>query len=635
MKTIIIAMNSKYIHTSLAPWYLKAACGSSCGEIQVLEHTVNESINDVLMSIYLNKPDLAAFSCYIWNISQVLKLASSLKKLLPKTLIVLGGPEVSYDAENMMKENEFVDFILAGEGEESFPKLLKHTAVYSRQLEGKGSARQQGDSQDGDGSVHPQEDSQEGNGSEPEIGFEMIDGLAWRQDGLIRINEAALISLLDNIPSPYTDEMLSTIKNRIVYFESSRGCPFSCSYCLSSASSGTRFFSLERVFKELDRLVESGARQIKFVDRTFNCHKHRALDIIKHIMKLDRDNAKRSGESEANCNFHFEVGADLFDEELLQILASAPKGLFQIEAGVQTVNEAALSAINRVTHLERLFSNLRRLRKAGNINIHTDLIAGLPYEDYHSFSNSFDIVHDTDPNQLQLGFLKFLKGTRMRRDAEIFGYSFSNYPPYEILSGSHIDYSGLIALKGIAELVERYYNSARFVYSIKYIIKYIFGSPFRFYESFYSYGFKNGCNSNQTGIREMYALFDGFASTCMDDTKKAVMRELLRLDFLASDHSGTLPDFLESRTSQIFKDDCFEFLRGSDISAIIPEADGMTSKQVYKKVHFEIFHIDLPDVLSDELNVVYNKEYRNVIVFNYMSRDKVSGRYQFHKIDIK
>jgi radical SAM superfamily enzyme YgiQ (UPF0313 family) len=682
MKTTIIALNSKYIHTSLAPWYLKAACGNDYGEIQVLEHTVNESINDVLTSIYLNKPDLAAFSCYIWNIAHVLKLASSLKKLLPKTLILLGGPEVSYDADDLLKENEFVDFVLAGEGEESFPKLLGFIARMqdrglqggdssSGQQEGDGSVSQQGQKegdsssgqQEGDGSVS-QQGQKEGDSSvsqkerQGEVvsvcalesgvfayrlesgtsiltgGFEKIDGLVWRQGNIIKANEAALIISLDIIPSPYSNEMLSTVKNRIIYFESSRGCPYSCSYCLSSASAGTRFFALERVFKELDRLVESGVRQIKFVDRTFNCHKDRALAIIKHIIELDKINAKRSGRTEADCNFHFEVGVDLFDDEILQVLASAPKGLFQIEAGVQTVNGEALAAINRITNQDRLFCNLNRLRKAGNINIHTDLIAGLPYEDYLSFGNSFDSVHNTEPNQLQLGFLKFLKGTRMRSDAAAYGYSFNDFPPYEILGGSHIGYNDLIVLKGIAELVERYYNSARFVYSIKFIIKNFFISPFKFYESFFKYCIKNGCNNNQTGVREMYAIFDSFAATCMNDAERGAMRELLRLDFLASDHSGTLPDFMENRTSQMFKDNCFEYLRETDIAALIPEAAGMTSKQIFKKVQFDIFKIDLPDTLSEEFTAVYSKDISNTYMFNYMNRDKVSGRYLFQKINI-
>lgn len=641
MKTIIIALNSKYIHTALAPWYLKAACGSSCGEVQVLEHTVNESINDVLTSIYLNKPDLAAFSCYIWNISHVLKLASSLKKLLPKTFILLGGPEVSYDADDLLKENKFVDFILAGEGEESFPKLLGHIIgmqnMDSQERDSSAGQNKEDSSltqQDGQGMLMPAQPL----GSGTSIlagGFEEIGGLVWRQGNVIRVNQPALISSLDNIPSPYSNEMLSAIKNRIAYFESSRGCPYSCSYCLSSASAGTRFFSLERVFKELDALVGSGVRQIKFVDRTFNCHKDRALAIIKHIIELDRHTAERTDGKEADCNFHFEVGADLFDEELLQVLVSAPKGLLQIEAGVQTINDAALAAINRITNLDRLFSNLQRLHKAGNINIHTDLIAGLPYEDYHSFGNSFDRVHNTGPNQLQLGFLKFLKGTRMRSDAAVYGYSFNDFPPYEILSGSHMDFNRLILLKGIAELVERYYNSARFVYSIKFIIKNFFISPFRFYETFHTYCTKNGGNNNQTGVRELYAIFDSFAATYMDNKERAVMREFLRLDFLASDHSGTLPDFLENRTSQLFKDNCFEFLRKADIDAFIPEAAGMTSKQIFKGVKFDIFHINLPDMLSEEFAPVYSKKIRNVYVFNYMSRDKVTRRYLFHKIDMK
>ena len=605
MKTLIVALNSKYIHSALAPWYLKAACGKSCGEVCIIEHTINENLDDVLTSIYLQKPDVAAFSCYIWNISFVLKLAASFKKLMPETVIVLGGPEVSYDADDILREHAFIDFVLAGEGENSFPKLIHHI----------GKA----------GSID--KDSS-------------INGLAFRSGESIIANMPALVEDLDSIPSPYTEEMIHSLKNKIVYFETSRGCPFSCSYCLSSASEGTRFFSMDRTLTELDRLVAAGVKQIKFVDRTFNCHRKRALAIVQHIVELD----KRDGG--INCNFHFEVGADLLDEELLQLLENAPKGLFQLEAGVQTVNEEVLAAVSRITNLEKLFENLIRLQKSGNIHIHADLIAGLPLEDYGSFGNSFNKLYNARPHQLQLGFLKFLKGTRLRSAAVKDGYQFNDFPPYEILAGSSITYDKLIVLKGIAELVERYYNQARFVFSLEYMIAIYFKSPFHFFESFYYFHMNHGYMEMHAGVRELYAIFDSFASTCMNEEESTVLRELLRLDFLASDHSGTLPDFMEKRTAPGFNDKCFNFLReAKNMTLFMPEASGMTSKEIFKKVRFEQFHLDFEQsgekIKGDvsirnegDVSIRYNSMNNSVVVFNYFSQDHVTGRYPFHLTDI-
>jgi radical SAM superfamily enzyme YgiQ (UPF0313 family) len=601
MKTAIIALNSKFIHASLAPWYLKAACGKQCGEVRVLEHTVNENINDVLTSIYTYKPDVAAFSCYIWNIGSVVKLASSLKKLLPETSILLGGPEVSYDAKELLNQYPFIDFILAGEGEESFPKLLQ--TVEKAGLTGKSRSDD----------------------------FNDIDGLAWRMGDRTVVTPPACVGSLDAIPSPYTDEMLSTIPNRIVYFEASRGCPYSCSYCLSSATAGTRHFALERVFAELDRLMEAGAKQIKFVDRTFNCHRERAQAIIGHILEMDA-RARRSNGEGIGCNVHFEVGADLFDETLLQMLSDAPEGLFQIEAGVQTVNEKALKAVSRKTDLERLFSNLGRIYASRRVHIHTDLIAGLPFEDYHSFGDSFNKVYGAGADQLQLGFLKFLKGTRMRELAPAHGYLFSDFPPYEVLANTYISYAELIILKGIAELVEKYYNSARFFHSLDYVIKTAFDSPFRFYEDFYFHCLKEGNAGGQTGVREQYVLLDGFVSGFLEGEAYALFRELLRLDFLSSDPSGTLPELFEKRSGQRFVDQCFEYLKSADIAGMLPEAAGMPPKQLFKKIHFDTAHVKRSENETGNGSAWNYDVIGQVYLFNHMKKDKVTGRYPFYAI---
>ena len=650
MKTLIIALNSKYIHSALAPWYLKAACRDEFGEVCVAEYTVNETIDTVLASIFRFKPDVAAFSCYIWNISHVMKLAVSLKKVLPKIVIVLGGPEVSYNASDILREHAFINFVLAGEGEVSFPKLLRYLGTLGC-IEDKSNI--QADSSVIAGSAIEW--------TVADVGcLEQIDGLAYRIRNDIITNPPALVQVLDNIPSPYTDEMISSLKNKIVYFEASRGCPFSCSYCLSSASEGTRYFSLERVFADLDKLVAAGVRQVKFVDRTFNAHKMRAIEIIRHIIELDKlasvgknyeldssmcegnDCKTRGG---LNCNFHFEVGADLFDEEMLQLLESAPKGLFQIEAGVQTTNEEALMAVCRKTNIGKLLSNIIRLHRRGNIHIHADLIAGLPYEDYSSFGRSFDMLYASKPHQLQLGFLKFLKGTKLRYTAENGGYQFNDFPPYEILSGRHITFDELIVLKGIAELVERYYNSGRFDFSLEYIISKCFKFPFRFYENFYYFQKKNGHMETHTGVRELYAIFNEFASTCLKEEERAVLRELLRLDFLASDNTGTLPGFLEERREPGFNERCFDFLRDlKHIENIMPEAAGMTAKQLFKKVCFEQFHIsvggDISAINNQDAWASSRQSLRpapdaaSVLLFNYMSRDKVTGKYPFYEVHI-
>jgi radical SAM superfamily enzyme YgiQ (UPF0313 family) len=620
MKTLIVALNSKYIHSALAPWYLKASCGPGCGEVCIAEHTINERHNDVLSAIYLQKPDVVAFSCYIWNISFVLKLAASLKKVLPKLVIILGGPEVSYDSENILKEHQFVDYILAGEGEESFPELLAWLKN-SGQLDGGGIDEQCADGRRVIGIC-------------PEPAH--IKGLSWRSCKGIVVGEPAYIENLDKIPSPYTDEMLLSVKNKIAYFESSRGCPFSCSYCLSSASQGIRVFSLERVFAELDRLAASGVRQIKFVDRTFNANRERAKAIIRYILEMDRP--------EIDCNFHFEVGGDIFDEETIQLLQSAPKGLFQLEAGVQTVNEETLTAVCRRTNLSKLFQNLSSLKKHNNVHIHADLIAGLPYEDYSSFKNSFNSVYAARPHQLQLGFLKFLKGTRLREEAKELGFEFTDFPPYEVLSGRDISFDELIMLKDIAELVERYYNSGRFIYTLEYVIEACFRSPFDFYEGFASFHKQKGLFESSSGLRQLYETFDCFASDQMDEENKVVFRELLRLDFLASDNSGTLPEFLQRPVSQNFNNQRYDYIRDTDrVAKIIPEAAGMQAKQLLKKVHFEQFLPVLWDAQRGDLSQDFFKgdlsqqgdnspEGRVTLLFSYISKDKVTGRYKFFRV---
>ncbi len=612
MRTVIISLNSKYIHSSLAPWYLKSSCsqyGQDCGEVLVSEHTINENPDSVLSSIYLMKPDIVAISCYIWNISQVLVLASNLKKLLPSLIIVLGGPEVSYDASETLKCKPFIDFIIKGEGEAAFPELV--SMIY-RARESKTAA-----------AVFCESEAAE------------VSGLVYRSGDKIVENESAVINDLNSIASPYTDEMITSLKNKIVYFESSRGCPFSCSYCLSSVNEGVRNFSLQRVYSDLDKLVSSGAGQIKFVDRTFNVSPGRAKEIVRHIIGL---NKRLTGGDRAVCNFHFEVGADLFDDEFIELLNSAPKGLFQLEAGVQSTNPEALAEVCRKTDLNKLFLNISKIKKSGNVHIHADLIAGLPLEDYSSFGKSFSRVYSAKPHQLQLGFLKLLKGTRLRAQAKEHGCIFRETAPYEILAGNCISYDELIRLKGIAELVERYYNSVRFSLSLDFLIERYFSSPFSFYESFYQFHIDNGYMDMQAALRDQYRILNDFHNITAASEEDLFFRELLRLDFLLSDSSGTLPYFMERRGSSELKEKYFEFLHNTElINRIIPETAGMTPKQILKNVHFEPMYLEFSGARQeDEMSFRLFRPVNNssVYVFNYFSRDIVTGRYSFHSLKI-
>ncbi|MDP4095103.1 MAG: radical SAM protein, partial [Bacillota bacterium] len=446
MKTVIAAINSRFIHSSLAAWYLKANCSELCGQVEVAEYTINDITDYILMSLYAKHADVLAFSCYIWNMETVLKLADTVKKVSPGIKIILGGPEVSYESVMMLEKYSFIDFILAGEGEQSLDLLLQYL-------------------------------------NENYQGLDEIEGLFYKEEGMLIKGKGgfALVKNLDSLKTPYTEQMLASLDNRIMYYESSRGCPFSCSYCISSTFEGVRYFAMEKVKNQLKCFISRGIPQVKFVDRTFNCHKERAKEIFRFII----DNA-------ASTAFHFEVAADLFDDEMFKILSKAPVGLIQFEIGVQTTNSDCLTAIDRKTDLSSVFKNTAKLIEKGKFHIHLDLIAGLPREDYESFKKSFDEVYRLSPNNLQLGFLKMLKGSRIRKEASEYGYKFREYPPYEVLENKYLSFDSVCELKSIEEVVERYYNKGRFIKTLLYITSGFFSSAFEFYRSFAQYNIKNG-----------------------------------------------------------------------------------------------------------------------------------------------
>ena len=428
MKAAICAIHSQYIHSALAPWCLAAGIEAYAEQplaYEVIEATVNQPTEAVLQKISQADADVIALSCYIWNIRMIEQIGPKLRALRPKATIVLGGPESSFRPESILRRWDWVDMVLCGEGERPFAMLLDALAAGA------------------------------------EVGC--VPGLCYRAEGRVICQPMYLPE--EEPPSPYTQAYLQTLNGRIAYLETTRGCPFSCSFCLSGAEQGVRFFSLERAKREMLLLAQSGARTIKLVDRTFNCNPGRAYELIAFLIE-------QAGKGiPAGVCFHFEVGADLFDERTLALLRTAPAGLIQMEAGLQSFYPPTLAAIRRKTDIAKLERNLRTLIAMGNMHIHIDLIAGLPYEDLQEFGRSFDRAFALRPQMLQLGFLKMLHGSLIRRQAAQWGYRFDEQAPYEIQENQGFCHTDRRTLHATEDALERMYNSGRFLHTIDYLLE--------------------------------------------------------------------------------------------------------------------------------------------------------------------
>ncbi|WP_072521540.1 B12-binding domain-containing radical SAM protein [Blautia sp. Marseille-P3087] len=442
MKILLAACNAKYIHSNLAVYDLKAYSSDYDKEVFLREYTINQPKDEILKDIYGSGADVVCFSCYIWNISFVRELIRDLAKILPETAFWAGGPEVSYDAENFLTEMPEVTGVLVGEGEKTFHDLLEYY------IDGKGSLGE-------------------------------IRGIAYRDGEEIRHNGWRELMNLSEIPFVY--QHLEEFENRIIYYESSRGCPFSCSYCLSSIDKKLRFRDLELVKKELQFFLDHKVPQVKFVDRTFNCKHEHAMAIWKYI--LEHDNGV--------TNFHFEVSADLLRDEEMDLMAKMRPGLIQLEIGVQSTNQETIRAIHRHMDLDKLERCVDRVHSFRNIHQHLDLIAGLPYEDYDTFHRSFNDVYQMKPDQLQLGFLKVLKGSLMKEEAEKYGIVHKEKEPYEVLSTKWLPYGDVLKLKAVESMVEVYYNSGQFQHTLEYLVP-LAKDAFTFYESLGAFYEKKG-----------------------------------------------------------------------------------------------------------------------------------------------
>ncbi|RHS79970.1 DUF4080 domain-containing protein [Firmicutes bacterium AM43-11BH] len=474
MNILLTAINAKYIHSNLAVYSLRAYAAGKCEkykeEIGIAEYTINQPLDQILMDLYKRKPEVLCFSCYLWNIEYVEQLVAELGKIMPQTDIWLGGPEVSYHASHMLEQFPQVYGIMRGEGEETFLELAEFYYNNSEK------------------SLEQCEKVQR---------LKEIVGITFR-DGE-EIIETADRSVMDLSKVPFVYEDLDVFKNKIIYYESSRGCPFSCSYCLSSIDKCLRFRDLELVKKELQFFIDHEIPQVKFVDRTFNCKHSHSMEIWSYIKEHDK----------GKTNFHFEVAADLLNEEELNLISTMRPGLIQLEIGVQSTNEQTIKEIHRTMKFSQVTEVVNRVHAAKNIHQHLDLIAGLPFEDYNSFHKSFCDVYALRPEQLQLGFLKVLKGSYMEEKTKDYELLYQNRSPYEVLSTKWLPYSDVIRLKGLEEMVEVYYNSRQFEHTME-LLEQVFGDAFVMFEEMSNYYEEHGyygVNHNRVARYEILYAF--------------------------------------------------------------------------------------------------------------------------------
>ncbi|MGE5404744.1 MAG: DUF4080 domain-containing protein [Candidatus Saccharibacteria bacterium] len=490
---VLSSLNSQYVHTNLAIRYLAAVAEQNNENVRIAEFTINEDADSIVRRIYAMKPDVIGFSCYIWNIELTAKVMEDLKKANPDLYILAGGPEVSFDTNHFMSNYPFVDAVVRGEGEAAFADILDQLKI-SHDLSG-------------------------------------ITGVTWRRGHEIVENPSRpLINDLNKLPSPYS---VIPDNGRILYYESSRGCPFKCSYCLSSAEPGVRYLPIERVKQELCRLDSLGVKQVKLVDRSFNCNQQRALEIMTYLAELP-----------GNTCFHFEIIADLITDEMLEFLKSVKKGRFQFEIGIQSINEKTLLAVNRKQDHERAAYVIKELMSNGNIHIHLDLIAGLPFEDLGYFAASFNWLYGLLPDYLQLGFLKLLKGSPLREEADRYGYIYKAHPPYEVIKNPWLSYSDICLLKIIEDLIQRYYNSGAFQYTLEFCEHELYpGNPFEMYSEAAKFWEDNGLIDQPMARSRLYGLWLRAMGKQAEELESKI-NDLLVLDFIINNVNLELPESL-------------------------------------------------------------------------------------------
>ena len=619
MRFLLCGINAKYIHSNLAIFSLKAYADRKKipgAEIILKEYTINNYVEDILQDLYEEKADVVIFSCYIWNISFVRELAAELKKVSPDVKIWAGGPEVSYAANKFLMENPAFDLIMQGEGEEVFSELIRLTVeekcrikdVYKQSeskkvlsgivekrysIERKQAVKEEKDIEDkhfaGEDNVYPTNyidmsklQKLQGIAVRDFSGKAALGNAESNIGNKTKIINTGFATLMDMDTIPFVYEDFHLFEHKILYYETSRGCPFCCSYCLSSVDKTVRFRSLPIVKKELDAFLEAKVPQVKFVDRTFNCNRQRAIDIWSYLVEHDN----------GITNFHFEISSDLLGEEELELFAKMRPGLIQLEIGVQSTNGETVDAIHRHMDLDKLFHYVDRVHELGNIHQHLDLIAGLPYENYERFGCSFDDLYAHEPDQLQLGFLKVLKGTMMEEEVKKYSILYRNQPPYEVLGTKWLSYDEIILLKGVEELVELYYNSGQYTLTLKYAVPF-FESPFRFYEMFSAWYRGKGYHKLNHNRLEKYNILREFLREHIDENERDTLDEIMLYDMYLRENVKGRPAWAKD-TAQYKKE--WKALYREQGEKLFPEdvqAGIYDSKRAANQSHIEVFEINI------------------------------------------
>ena len=622
VKIVLAAINAKYIHSNLAVYSLKACGEQACdGEISIAEFTINNYIDDILPKLYKARPDILAFSCYIWNISMVEELAELIHKAAPWVQLWFGGPEVSFDPEDVLLRNPWVKLVMCGEGEETFSQL----AAAAGRLAGQKCRKPESvrfDEERRDENCLDEERRDENCLDKERHDERLLDeallgiaGLVFRNaDGGIVHTGLRPAVAMDDIPFPYKD--MAPFKNKIIYYESSRGCPFSCSYCLSSIDKHVRFRSLPLVKEELAFFLEHKVPQVKFVDRTFNCSHERTLELWRFIREHDN----------GITNFHFEITADLLNEEELQLLKTLRPGLVQLEIGVQSTNPQTIREIDRIMDFNHLSSIVRRIQEGHNVHQHLDLIAGLPYEDFDSFKQSFNDVYSLKPQQLQMGFLKVLKGSKMHRSCDTYDLVYRTKPVYEVISTRWLSFEELLVLKGVEAMVEIYYNSCQFRLSLDYL-EHFFGTPFDLFFALARYYEARGLNEGKHSRLERYALLRRFAGdvlACEESFSLSVFEEILTYDIYLRENVKTRPDWA-----------CDEGAHKAAVSAFysspemrqkyFKDANDKSYRQIRHQTHVELFSWNVPLCAATGQAIRAPRENTlSGVLFDYSHRDALT-----------
>lgn len=493
MKILLTTLNSKYVHSNPALKYLYTVTAGEYSNIEVREFTINNTQDYIFTELIRGSYDMLCFSCYVWNIEQIRILAADLKKARPDTLILLGGPEVSFNAAEFMRDNPWVDFIICGEGEYPFYRLCEVM-------------------------------------KSPQRRFDTVPGLIYRQAGKIFVNEQ--LEPIDFNAIPFIYSMLDCESDRVVYYESSRGCPFGCTYCLSAAEKNVRSLNMDRVKGDLGYFLYKRVMQVKFIDRTFNYDTERAYEIIKYL--IDNDNGV--------TNFHFEICADLLDERMLELLGSARKGQLQVEIGIQSTNPETLRAIGRKENVYPVLYNTERLIALGNIHTHVDLIAGLPYESYELFKRSFDKVYSLGADTMQLGFLKVLAGTPMEQQVKRHGIMYRDHAPYEVISTDYISAGELVRLKMIENMLDIFYNRGGFRHTAEYLIEELGLGSFGFYEALADFYYDSGFQNRDRRKDDQYRILLSFAAHAAESYGLPRLEERTRLRLTADAEETMNPE---------------------------------------------------------------------------------------------